>query len=74
MARERGEAAGQSIGYATRLDSKVGKATRIVNTLTLTAGLNYQSSLASLGTSLPTCSPPLSLPRSCAVYIYFGAQ
>ena len=30
MARERGEAAGQSIGYATRLDSKVGKATRLI--------------------------------------------
>jgi len=30
MARERGETAGQTIGYATRLDSKVGKATRVV--------------------------------------------
>jgi len=30
MARERGEAAGDAIGYATRLDSKVGKVTRVV--------------------------------------------
>ena len=30
MARERGETPGQTIGYATRLDSKVGKATRVV--------------------------------------------
>lgn len=30
MARERGEAAGVTIGYQTRLDSKVGKATRII--------------------------------------------
>ena len=30
MARERGEEAGATIGYATRLDSKAGKATRIV--------------------------------------------
>ena len=30
MARERGEEAGATIGYATRLDSRVGKATRIV--------------------------------------------
>lgn len=30
MARERGEAAGDTIGYATRLDSKVGKATRVI--------------------------------------------
>ena len=30
MARERGEPAGGTIGYATRLDSKVGKATRII--------------------------------------------
>ena len=30
MARERGEEAGGTIGYATRLDSKVGKASRIV--------------------------------------------
>ena len=30
MARERGEAAGATIGYQTRLDSKVGKATRII--------------------------------------------
>jgi ATP-dependent helicase HrpB len=30
MARERGEEAGATIGYATRLDSKVGKATRII--------------------------------------------
>ena len=30
MARERGEAAGATIGYATRLDSKVGKATRVI--------------------------------------------
>jgi ATP-dependent helicase HrpB len=30
MARERGEEAGASIGYATRLDSKVGKATRVI--------------------------------------------
>ena len=29
MARERGEEAGATIGYATRLDSKVGKATRV---------------------------------------------
>jgi ATP-dependent helicase HrpB len=30
IARERGETAGQGIGYATRLDSKVGKATRLI--------------------------------------------
>ena len=30
MARERGEAAGATIGYATRLDSKVGKASRAI--------------------------------------------
>ena len=30
MARERGEAPGATIGYATRLDSKVGKATRLI--------------------------------------------
>ena len=30
MARERGEEPGSTIGYATRLDSKVGKATRII--------------------------------------------
>ncbi|HEV2044310.1 MAG TPA: ATP-dependent helicase HrpB, partial [Sphingomicrobium sp.] len=30
MARERSEAAGATIGYQTRLDSKVGKATRII--------------------------------------------
>ena len=30
MARERGEAPGETIGYATRLDSKVGKATRVI--------------------------------------------
>jgi len=30
MARERGEEAGATIGYATRLDSKVGKGTRII--------------------------------------------
>lgn len=30
MARERGEKSGDTIGYATRLDSKVGKATRVV--------------------------------------------
>jgi ATP-dependent helicase HrpB len=30
MARERGEAAGETIGYATRLDSKVGKGTRVI--------------------------------------------
>ena len=30
MARERGETPGQTIGYATRLDSKVGKATRVI--------------------------------------------
>ena len=30
MARERGEAAGATIGYATRLDSKVGKASRVI--------------------------------------------
>jgi ATP-dependent helicase HrpB len=30
MARERGEEAGATIGYATRLDSKVGKTTRII--------------------------------------------
>ena len=30
IARERGEAAGASVGYATRLDSKVGKATRLI--------------------------------------------
>src|SRR5512139_2432440 len=30
MARERGEEAGPAIGYATRLDSKVGKATRVI--------------------------------------------
>jgi ATP-dependent helicase HrpB len=30
MAREAGEEAGATIGYATRLDSKVGKATRII--------------------------------------------
>ncbi len=30
IARERGEIAGATIGYATRLDSKVGKATRLV--------------------------------------------
>ena len=30
IARERGEAAGASIGYATRLDSRVGKATRLI--------------------------------------------
>ncbi|HEU0310884.1 MAG TPA: ATP-dependent helicase HrpB [Sphingomicrobium sp.] len=30
MARERGEDAGVTIGYATRLDSRVGKATRII--------------------------------------------
>ncbi len=30
MARERGEEAGATIGYATRLDSRVGKSTRII--------------------------------------------
>ena len=30
MARERGEDAGATIGYATRLDSRVGKATRVI--------------------------------------------
>jgi ATP-dependent helicase HrpB len=30
MARERGEGAGETIGYATRLDSRVGKATRVI--------------------------------------------
>ena len=30
IARERGEAAGETIGYATRLDSKVGKSTRVI--------------------------------------------
>jgi ATP-dependent helicase HrpB len=30
MSRERGEEAGATIGYATRLDSRVGKATRII--------------------------------------------
>ena len=30
MARERGEKPGATIGYATRLDSKVGKATRVI--------------------------------------------
>jgi ATP-dependent helicase HrpB len=30
MARERGEEAGATIGYATRLDTKIGKATRII--------------------------------------------
>src|SRR5687767_10443335 len=30
MARERGEEAGATIGYATRLDSKVGKLTRVI--------------------------------------------
>ena len=30
IARERGEVAGETIGYATRLDSKVGKATRLI--------------------------------------------
>ena len=30
MARERGETAGATIGYQTRLDSKVGKATRVI--------------------------------------------
>ena len=30
IARERGEMAGASVGYATRLDSKVGKATRLI--------------------------------------------
>ncbi len=30
IARERGEVAGASVGYATRLDSKVGKATRLI--------------------------------------------
>lgn len=30
MARERGEVAGATVGYQTRLDSKVGKATRII--------------------------------------------
>jgi ATP-dependent helicase HrpB len=30
IARERGEQAGATIGYATRLDSKVGKATRVI--------------------------------------------
>jgi ATP-dependent helicase HrpB len=30
IARERGEAAGATVGYATRLDSKVGKATRLI--------------------------------------------
>ena len=30
MARERGEVAGATIGYATRLDSKVGKASRVI--------------------------------------------
>ena len=30
IARERGERAGETIGYATRLDSKVGKGTRLV--------------------------------------------
>ena len=30
MARERGEPAGATIGYATRLDSKVGKMTRVI--------------------------------------------
>jgi ATP-dependent helicase HrpB len=30
MARERGEEAGAMIGYATRLDSKVGKSTRVI--------------------------------------------
>src|SRR5512139_3572566 len=30
MARERGEGAGATIGYATRLDSRVGKSTRVI--------------------------------------------
>ena len=30
MARERGEEAGATIGYATRLDSRVGKSTRVI--------------------------------------------
>ena len=30
MARERGEDAGATIGYATRLDSKVGRDTRVI--------------------------------------------
>jgi ATP-dependent helicase HrpB len=30
MARERGEEAGATIGYATRLDTKIGKATRVI--------------------------------------------
>ena len=30
IAKERGEAAGATVGYATRLDSKVGKATRLI--------------------------------------------
>src|SRR5262247_4176859 len=30
IARERGEEAGATIGYATRLDTKVGKASRII--------------------------------------------
>ncbi|MGH6706444.1 MAG: ATP-dependent helicase HrpB, partial [Sphingomicrobium sp.] len=30
MARELGEKAGDTIGYATRLDSKVGRATRVI--------------------------------------------
>jgi ATP-dependent helicase HrpB len=30
IARERGEEVGSSVGYATRLDSKVGKATRVI--------------------------------------------
>ena len=30
MARERGEKPGETIGYATRLDSKVGKSTRVI--------------------------------------------
>src|SRR5438045_3793953 len=30
MAKERGEEAGSTIGYATRLDSKVGKGTRVI--------------------------------------------
>ena len=36
MARERGEDPGETIGYATRLDSKVGKSTRII---TMTHGV-----------------------------------
>ena len=30
MAREAGEEAGESIGYATRLDSRIGKSTRVI--------------------------------------------